>query len=96
MAWATGGDVIRQGQLDIPEERAARHPFVDAATSSKSLEPLLVTLLLPQRTDMTLSTGRINELDGGEVEVRIQSGLSPAVCRITDSGVIPEFRVEIG
>ena len=96
MAWATGGDVMRQGRLDIPEERAVKHPFVDVATTGPSLEPLLVTLLLPQRTDMTLSTGRINELENGDVEVRIQSGLSPAVCRISDSGAIPEFRIEIG
>jgi len=96
MAWATGGEVMRQGRLDIPEERAVKHPFVDVATTGPSLEPLLVTLLLPQRTDMTLSTGRINETENGDVEVRIQSGLSPAVCRITDSGVIPEFRVVIG
>jgi hypothetical protein len=96
MSAGAGGTLMQAGKLEIPEERAEKHPFVDASTKEASLEPMIVTLLLPQRTDMTLSTGRVNLADDGEVEVRIQSGLSPAVCRITDSGRIPEFRIEFG
>ena len=96
MAHSAAGSVMRQATLEIPGERAEQHPFVDVATSNPSTEPMLVTLLLPQRTDMTLSTGRVNGMDDGSVEVRIQSGLSPAVCKVRDSGPIPEFEIRFG
>ena len=96
MAHAAGGSVMRRGQLEIPEEKAVQHPFVDVETSSAATEQMLVTLLLPQRTDMTLSTGRVNGTEGGSVEVRIQSGLRPAVCMVRDSGRIPAFEIDFG
>jgi hypothetical protein len=91
-AWAAGGIECHAGTLPIPEERAVQHPFVDVKTTAPAPAPLLVTALVPRKTD---AASKIMFETAGEatVEVTIEADGRRAVAQIFDSGRIPEFAI---
>jgi hypothetical protein len=79
---------------DIPPERARLYPYADVSTTEPAKEIFLVTVLLPSQTNTLSGSARI-ERQGSEYTAHITAGSASASVRITDSGTVPEFEVNI-
>ncbi|NND70530.1 MAG: hypothetical protein HKN43_03025 [Rhodothermales bacterium] len=88
IALCDGGVDFESGVLDIAEDRALQHPFVDVRSSSQSRNHLLVTVLQPRSSDRPGAEVSVSSADG-IATVR----LADRYLRIYDSGPIPEFEL---
>jgi hypothetical protein len=87
------GTVVETPALPIPEDVARQHPFIEAGTAEASLEPLLVTILTPHRTndpDARIAWDENEDVYTVTIE-RSDYGVS---CLIYDNGTLPEFEVK--
>ena len=85
-----GVEVLR---LPIPEENAAKHPFAEIGTQTPSLNPFLVTVLLPVRKNDTPATAQISRVNEQELVIKLNSSVRGLSCRVFDTEVIPEFEI---
>lgn len=87
---AAQGVDVEVGRLPIPEEHGV-YPFVEAATGSADLAPLLLTALVPTRTGSRAPDVDLRRLEG-RWEVTWTGG--PGLI-ILDQGSIPEVELKI-
>lgn len=92
-AYSPAGVTIASSVLPIPEETAAKYPFAEVATQTEGLEPLLLTVLLPEQRASGEAFARFTVENGGEIGVQLRNAGGDARCRIFDTGWIPEFDV---
>ena len=94
-AVAQGGVRVFDPGLPIPDDVAAQHPRVAVETTTESTEPFLVTVLLPEPGTGGQAEARLRRADGGAYVATLHQGTRRAVCRIHDTGTIPEFTVSL-
>ena len=80
------------GRLPIPEATARRHPFAEVETPAPHLNPLLVTVLLPERGTGGAASATIRPHDDGAA-VAIRTAGGSRALRVFDTGAIPEVAV---
>ncbi len=82
---------VSKGLLPIPEERAAKHPFVAAVT-----EPTMATTLVTAFGVGATGTPPAEisfASDDDVIRVSIKTTKGTATCRITDGGLVPVIQV---
>ncbi|MEZ4699484.1 MAG: heparinase II/III family protein [Rhodothermales bacterium] len=83
------------GQLPIPAEVAARHPFVAVKTAEPALESLLITVLLPRRPGQAETIIQADHPVPGHHRIALSRDGQSAACTVIDSGTLPEFDIEV-
>lgn len=87
-----GSQKIERTTLPIPEDVAAMHPAVDVGTIEASLEPLLITVLVPHTQDTPDAIVRWSE-EEGRVVITISHAGKAETLQIYDDGTLPEIEV---
>ena len=80
-------------QLPIPEETAQKHPFAAVETQEARKDPLLITVLIPEKGAGGNVKAEIQQRDAATFEIDLRHGDRSARCRITDNGMLPEFEI---
>ena len=66
--------------------------MAEVVTLEARLDPLLITVLLPERSAGGHASARILPQAGGVYEVNVGHSDHTARCRIFDTGTVPEFQ----
>ena len=92
-AHSADGITVASSKLPIPAATAARYPFAEIATAAESLEPMLITVLLPEQGAGGTASAQFQAPGDREIDIQIRNAGGVARCRIFDTGSIPEFDV---
>ncbi len=92
-AHSAAGIAVESALLPIPAETAAKYPFAEVATQTEGLEPMLLTVLLPEQGAGGTASAQFQTRGDGEIDIHIRNAGGEARCRIFDTGSIPEFDV---
>jgi hypothetical protein len=84
---------VRSGLLPIPDERAARHPFVEVSTVSPEVASTIVTVLAISRQGAPVPEATV-ESSGEIIIANLQAGDRTARCMIGDVLAVPEISVD--
>lgn len=93
LAYASTGVQVEKKVLPVPEEKASLHPFAEVSMISSSLMPLLITVLLPERSPGGQAQAQVRTESEGLFDIIVQQGDQEARLHIRDSGIMPEFDV---
>ena len=69
------------------------HPFASVETLEARQDPLLITVLIPEKGTGENVAAQIQPGIDGTFEIHLHHGDQRARCRITDRGVLPEFEI---
>jgi len=92
-AKGSGNVQFETKHLPIADDLAPLHPFAEVATQDARLDPLLITVLLPQKSTDSQTIAQIAPQGDGTYEINIQQGDKTQRCRVFDTGTIPEFNI---
>ena len=82
-------------KLPIPEETAVKHPFAEISSKEKSLEPFMVTVLLPVANGSVAPTATITPNGTDRFTANIKEAGQVISCEITNKGPVPSFHVTV-
>ena len=92
-AHSPAGVTVAGSEPPIPADTAAMYPFAEVATQAESLEPMLITVLLPEQGAGGTASAAFQAPNDGETDIHMRNAGGEARCRIFDTGSIPEFDV---
>lgn len=82
---------IRAGKLDIPEERALRHPFIEVDTES-AMATTLVAALAISRSGASPAQVDMQQIGNG-FAVQVRTDSKTFLCKILEDDILPVFEV---
>lgn len=89
--WSRDALNVREDQLPIPAERAAKHPFVAVETASTMLTTLVTAIVVGKTGEEAAEVSFVSDDDG--VTVTIASTQGSRTCRIDDRELVPSIAI---
>ena len=86
--------VATSDHLPLPEDVAWKYPFAALSTGQPAQNTLMITALLPVQAGTTPASCRIEMVDGGAIEITLNSEDQAQRIRVLDSGPIPEYEID--